>query len=284
MKFIIVMLLVLVTASMADVHTEYYSSGKKRLEGNISNNGLKSDIWNEFYENGRLKSVTVYGYRCITSHIDYSTTGKLLSSANYNAYGVLLDSIDNKGNTYSYVDGILRYKNKKDMWTVRCDEFNPDTGRKYTYCGQVTYNGNRAGVWVGTEREKTDSLIYALENVYDTATGELLVVKTWYNDRNLLPDDYQMIDRGLTAEITVSITEPNRNTTYGKYVGSSEYKLQDQLVWSESHVWSHTDTRAGLTYSNCPFDNDTRITKTCGEHNSFGSYIRLLERGFNQFK
>jgi hypothetical protein len=217
---LILALLIMVMSIYAQNTREYYVSGKLRLEGTIDQRGSKIGTWNEFYENGRLKTTTQYEYNSVAYQIDYTRKGTIEQEVKYD--GMYFSYVKTPKHTSEYVKGIIRYRDGVSQWTYQCDnvQYGNVTSKM---CGYATSLGSRVGFWTITPQYKSEFVksdtYYA---VYDTvADTKLLYLK-----------DEVCFNNG--GDCIIGVIKSDEYTLYYYDSNAGSYKFNNSLSWNNS--------------------------------------------------
>lgn len=269
---LILALLVMVMSVYAQNTREYYVSGKLRLEGTINDHGSKVGTWNEFYENGRLKSTTQYKYNKIVSEIKYGRKGTIEHELRYD--GDYISYEKTPTHTTEYVKGIVRYIDGVSQWSYQCDNIVAGNTTK-TLCGYATLLGSRVGYWKITSSQPENDIVKSATRyaVYDTTRSTTL----------LYLKDEVCFNNG--AGCTIGITKSTEHTLYYYDSVSDSYKFNNSLSWTNNHtrVFSSGNRSNNLTMDNC--DNQEYMpNKVCIEHVKYKYVINIYEELFTMYK
>lgn len=225
MKYILTLLL-LALSIFAQNTREYYVSGKLHMEGNVSDHGQKIGTWNEFYENGRLRSTTQYRYGQVVSIIYYTMKGALSREFKYDTDGHI--SYDNNaGRITEYVEGLVRYIDGVSQWNYGCDSI-AHNNVKQTLCGYTTLLGSRVGFW-SIKLDKEDDLIESAHRyaVYDTTRSTTLL----YLKEEICSK---------MAGCMIGITESNKSVLYALNANTNKYEFNSSISWNNDFTYFYT--------------------------------------------
>lgn len=290
MKLIIAVLLLTIGA-FAQNTREYYVSGKLRLEGTTDDRGGKVGTWNEFYENGRLKSTIRYNYNKLVSKIEYTVKGNISREVRYDG-----DYISYEKTAYhvsTYVKGIVRYIDGVSQWTYECDTIyvNTKTGVQHKQvCGYRTSHGNKAGRWnietiVASPSVMThiDTIRHYEYVVYDTTSGEFIRYVS-----GSFSKEFMIRDMKIGGEYRSILEKTYSGFTNSLYTGwkSDKYMtFSSSLRWTFDHenVYSSINQNRHLGVYNCDMQ-EYMPDKKCLSFDTYLHRIEEFEEIYNRYK